>query len=346
MLKSFNVRNGGGVGMILYNPTPQDLMTDNHWVPTIHVDGPSTALLAFLNGHTGVLASWGTGVRTARQGNVMTTFSSRGPQADFVKPDITAPGLQIVAGNTPTPATPAGGPPGELFQAIAGTSMASPHSAGASALVKAAHPSWTPAEIKSALMTSATQDAVKQDGVTPADPFDAGAGALNVARAVDPTLVFDETFADFLSSAGTPLDRIDLNIPSVDAPTMTGTISTTRTARNVSGADQQLEVEIQAPAGATITVGQDNHKIHIQKGAEKTFSIEISAPTLPNGQYFGRITLDPKQKGYNAVTIPVAFFKRQGAVSLTQTCAPTSFLEETGSLALRGDHDQLRAGRG
>ena len=331
VLKSFNVRNGGGAGMLLYNPTPQDLMTDNHWIPTIHVDGPSTALLAFLNGHTGVLGSWSTGVRTARLGNVMTTFSSRGPQADFVKPDITAPGLQIVAGNTLTPATPAGGPPGELFQAIAGTSMASPHSAGASALVKAAHPSWTPAEIKSALMTSATQDAVKQDGVTPVDPFDAGAGALNVARAVDPTLVFDESFADFLASAGTPLDRIDLNIPSVDAPTMTGTISTTRTVRNVSGADQQLEIEIEAPQGATITVGNDNHKIHIQKGAEKTFSIEISAPTLPNGQYFGRITLDPKKKGYSAVTIPVAFFKRQGAVSLTQTCAPTSFPAETGS---------------
>ena len=61
VLKSFNVRNGGGVGMLLYNPTPQDLMTDNHWVPTIHVDGPSTALLAFLNGHAGVLAELGNG---------------------------------------------------------------------------------------------------------------------------------------------------------------------------------------------------------------------------------------------------------------------------------------------
>ena len=100
--------------------------------------------------------------------------------------------------------------------------MSSPHSAGVSALVKAAHPDWSPAMIKSALMTSSAQDVVKEDGVTPADPFDDGAGSIRVDRAVDPTLVFDETFADFVASATDPLHRIDLNIASVDAPTMTG----------------------------------------------------------------------------------------------------------------------------
>ena len=84
-------------------------------------------------------------MKTAIRGDVMTFFSSKGPLGDFVKPDVTAPGIQILAGMTPTPATAAGGPPGQLFQAIGGTSMSSPHSAGASALVKAAHPSWTPA---------------------------------------------------------------------------------------------------------------------------------------------------------------------------------------------------------
>ena len=77
--------------------------------------------------------------------------------------------------------------------------MSSPHSAGVSALVKAAHPDWTPAEIKSALMTSAAQGVVKEDGVTPADPFDDGAGSIRVDRAVNPTLVFDETFDDFVA---------------------------------------------------------------------------------------------------------------------------------------------------
>ena len=73
--------------------------------------------------------------------------------------------------------------------------------------------------IKSALMTSSAQDVVKEDGVTPADPFDVGSGSLRVNRAVNPTLVFDETYADFVASAADPLHRIDLNIASVNAPT-------------------------------------------------------------------------------------------------------------------------------
>ena len=51
VLKSFNVMNGGGVGMILYNAGLEFVMTDNHWVPSIHIEGP-TNIVAFLTGHT------------------------------------------------------------------------------------------------------------------------------------------------------------------------------------------------------------------------------------------------------------------------------------------------------
>ena len=76
----------------------------------------------------------------------MASFSSRGPVGDWIKPDVTAPGVQVLAGTTPQPdqTTADNGPPGNLYMAIAGTSMSSPHSAGVSALVKAAHPTWTP----------------------------------------------------------------------------------------------------------------------------------------------------------------------------------------------------------
>ena len=63
--------------------------------------------------------------------------------------------------------------------------MSSPHAAGVSALVKAVHPDWTPGQIKSALMTSAVQDVLKEDGRTPADPFDMGAGSIRADRAAD-----------------------------------------------------------------------------------------------------------------------------------------------------------------
>ena len=313
--------------MILYNHVKQDVETDNHWLPAIHVDGPDTALLSFINGHTGVTGTFAQGAPTATQGDIMASFSSRGPSAYFLKPDITAPGIQVLAGMTPQPdpLVTSNGPAGNLFQAIAGTSMSAPHVGGSAVLVKAAHPSWTPAEIKSAMMTSAAQDVIKEDGVTPATPFDSGAGGLRVNRAVNPTVVFNETFANYVASGADPLGRVNLNLPSIDATTMSGELTTHRTAINVSGTSQRLMISTQAPAGATITVGISGHSLSIGKDASLTFPITISAPSLPDGQYFGRITLTPTKAGFNAVTIPVAFNKKQGTVTLSQNCAPTTF---------------------
>jgi hypothetical protein len=226
---------------------------------------------------------------------------------------------------TPQPTGITNGPPGNYYQAIAGTSMSSPHAAGVSALVKAAHPTWTPEMIKSALMTSSVQSVVKEDGVTPATPFDDGAGSIRADRAVNPTLVFNETYADFVAAGADPLHRIDLNLASVDAPTMSGEITTQRTAINVSGQNQVLKVGTVAPAGATITVGTSNGNLSVKAGGSITFPIKISAPSLANGQYFGRITLDPQKAGATSVTIPVAFNKRQGLVTFTHTCSPLSF---------------------
>jgi subtilisin family serine protease len=327
--KGRRVLAGGAVGMILYNHIKQDQETDNHYLPAIHVDGPDTALLAFVNGHTNVMATWAQGTAQPGQADMMASFSSRGPLGDWIKPDVTAPGVQVLAGMTPQPdqTTADNGPPGNNFQAIAGTSMSSPHSAGVSALVKAAHPTWTPAEIKSALMTSSVQTVVKEDGVTPADAFDMGAGSIRADRAVNPTLVFNATYAEMVAAGTDPLHRIDLNIASIDATTMSGSISTQRTAINVSGKNQTLDAQITAPAGVTITVN-NGKAIKVHKGSSVTFPVTISAPSVANGQYQGRINLVPR-KGANKVTIPVAFVKQQGAVTLSNTCSPLSFPAST-----------------
>ena len=330
---SFNVLQGGGAGMVIYNTVHQDLFTDNFWVPTVMLDAGTTPqiphdtepFLAFMSGHTGVTATFPTGTATATSaGDIMTTFSSRGPLGDWIKPDITAPGIEILAGNTPEPAAAsvASGPPGENFQAIAGTSMSAPHATGVAALVFAAHPTWTPGQVKSAMMTSSVQDVLKPDGVTPADPFNDGAGSIRANRAVKPTVTFDESAADYAALASDPLGRIDANLPSVNATTMPGTITTTRTMKNVTSVAQPFLVSTTA-TGGNITVSPSSFSV--TPGGSKTITITIHGESLSPGQYFGSVTLDATKPGSNDVFIPVAWVKTQGVVSLNSSCAPTSF---------------------
>ncbi len=325
--KGRRVLQGGAAGMILYNNSAAvtDLESDNHYLPAIQTQYNGNSIANFVSSHTNVMATWAQGTASPSQPDIMASFSSRGPVGDWIKPDVTAPGVQVLAGQTPQPdqTTADNGPAGNLFMAIAGTSMSSPHAAGVSALVKAAHPDWTPPEIKSALMTSSVQNVVKEDGVTPADVFDMGAGRIAADRAVNPTLVFNETYADFVAAGSDPLHRIDLNIPSIDATTMSGSISTQRTAINVSGKNQSLDIQVQQPAGVTITVN-NGRPLHVAADGSVTFPIQIDAADVANGPYQGRINLVPRDGG-NKVTIPVAFVKKQGTVTLSHTCSPTSF---------------------
>jgi subtilisin family serine protease len=118
-------------------------------------------------------------------------FSSRGPGVgNTLKPDIAAPGVNILAqGYTP-------GATGEArhlgYGQASGTSMAAPHVAGAAALLRQIHPDWSPAYIKSALMSTAQyMNIYLADGVTPAQPLDMGAGRLDLTRAADPGVILN-----------------------------------------------------------------------------------------------------------------------------------------------------------
>lgn len=330
--KGYNVLQGGAAAMILVNPGVEDVETDNHWLPAIHLDGPPTDLLAFIEAHSGVTASWLPGTATAVTPDVMAAFSSRGPAGDFIKPDVTAPGVQILAGMTPDPvdANITLGPPGQLYQAIAGTSMSSPHAAGVSALVKAAHPDWTPGQIKSALMTSSVQTVLKEDGVTPADPFDRGAGSIRADRAVSPTATFDVTAAEYAASSADPLNRVHLNLPSIDVPAMSGSIKTRRTLKNVSGQLVSFTASISAPAGSTITVKP--RILTLAPGGSGTIEVTIDGTRLARDtQYFGQITLMPTG-GLTPVVLPVAFYAQQGSIQLENACDPTTIRVATSTL--------------
>ncbi|MEZ7126827.1 S8 family serine peptidase [Nonomuraea sp. AD125B] len=328
VLKGYNVKQGGAAGMILYNAVPFDVFTDAHWLPTVHLDKPEAdALLAFLSSHPGATVSFTQGTKTAWQGDRMTYFSSRGPGGDFLKPDVTAPGLHIMAGMTPTPESPLEGPPGNSFQVISGTSMSAPHVAGAAALVFALHPDWTPGQVKSALETTGKTSVTKPDGTTPADPFDMGGGRIDLTKAGDPGLTLDESAANFAASATDPAGRIDLNLPSVNAPVMPGVITVKRTVKNVTNKTLVFTATGRTVSGAAVAVVPP--LVTVAPGKSAKINVVITAPDLPDGQYFGQVDLK-QVGGSRALHLPVAFYRQEGIVPVEQTCAPATIARNTG----------------
>ncbi|GIJ70139.1 S8 family serine peptidase [Virgisporangium ochraceum] len=327
--KGNNVKAGGAVGMILYNPTLQDVETDNHWLPTVHLaDG--AAAKKFLTDHKDVTGSFTAGTKRSGRPDVMAAFSSRGPAGAFVKPDVTAPGVQILAGHTPTPEAPAQGPPGERYQAIAGTSMSSPHVAGGAAWLKARHPDWSPGRIRSALMTTATTEVVKEDLKTPADAFDMGAGRIRLDRADTAGLVFDETATRLTSLAGDAVNAVHLNLPSVNAPVVPGRVTTVRTATNVTGRTVTYRTAATTAAGATVSVLPATLTVLPGRSAELSISIRSEAATR---QFFGGVTLQPATPADGpALHLPVAFVPRPGPVTVTSTCTPEQIAVKATSL--------------
>jgi hypothetical protein len=320
IIKGFDVLQGGAAGMILYNAPAADALSDNHWLPAVHLaDGAS--FLAYLAAHPGVTAKFTQGEKVQTSGDVMTSFSSRGPGGNFIKPDITAPGAQILAGQTPTPDDPSLGPAGEYFQAIAGTSMSSPHIAGSALLEKALHPGFTPGQIKSALMTTATTKVLKEDGVTPADPFDLGAGRVQVNLAANPGLTFDETADRMFELGSDPVNAVQINLPSVNAPVMPGKLTAVRTAKNVTDKTQTYRVETTSPAGASITASPAIFAVAPGKSQQISITIKSNAA---EGQYFGEVRLKPLSNSVPTLHLPVAFVPKQGDIKVTQTCSPVA----------------------
>ncbi|MGH2768771.1 MAG: S8 family peptidase, partial [Actinomycetota bacterium] len=244
--KSMVVKEAGGLGMILYNQEePQELVADLHWVPAVHIghaDGLAVKSLISTAGQP-VVSIVGGRAAPAR-GDVLADFSSRGPQTavpDIPKPDLSAPGISIIGANAPTLIEgPAPEVPGQLFALASGTSMSSPHAAGAAALLTQLHPSWSPAALKSALMTSANPRMFKEDGVTPADPFDMGSGRIDPNRAADPGLMLEAGLNDYLQYLEgidpilipgdlEPLRPVDLNLPAISFSGLAGSDFTRRT---------------------------------------------------------------------------------------------------------------------
>lgn len=212
--KGLAVKFAGGVGMILANNAEfgEELLADSHLIPALSLGQKSSDAIknyAFSNPNPTVKISFGGTQLGVQPSPVVAAFSSRGPNSltpKILKPDLIAPGVNILAGWTG-----AVGPTGldmdtrhVSFNIISGTSMSCPHVSGLAAILKGAHPEWSPSAIRSALMTTAYRS-YKNGGTIqdiasgqPASPFDYGAGHVDPIAALNPGLVYDATIDDYL----------------------------------------------------------------------------------------------------------------------------------------------------
>ncbi|HEX6384276.1 MAG TPA: S8 family serine peptidase [Anaerolineae bacterium] len=318
--KSYNVAQGGAGGMVLYNPVAQSLDPDNHFVPSLHIQNDvGTALLDFIAEHAGMTVT-GTiegALATASQGDVMADFSSRGGSGQtsgISKPDITAPGVEILAGHTPLPATIAGGAPSQLFEILAGTSMSASHVAGSALLLKDLHPDWTPGQIKSALMTTADPDVTKEDGIMPADPFDYGSGRLDLTKAASPGLTISASASEFINHEN---DLWNSNYPSIYIPVMPGIIIVNRRVQSELSRESVWRISSDSPPDLRISTP---HLIRVHAQGNETFPIAIDARAVPIGEVRHATLL--LQHGDYLVRIPISIVRQQPAMTLDKTCTP------------------------
>jgi len=260
-------------------------------------------------------------ITEAETGNRMATFSARGPGpvSDILKPDVTAPGVNILAGFAPDAVNAMSG---ENFAYLSGTSMSTPHVAGVAALLLQAHPDWSPAAVKSAMMTTARHDITGDDGETAAHPFDFGAGHIVPNDSVDPGLVYDITtdeydaFAcgtaspavttercDELVAAGYSFAAADINQPSISVGRLSNERTVTRRVTNVSDQAGTYTASIVAPDGIGVIV--DPPTITLQPGASTTFDVTVSQQSGPLDLWrFGSLTWQSNDHSvYSAIAV-------------------------------------------
>ncbi|GJN03676.1 hypothetical protein PR202_ga21147 [Eleusine coracana subsp. coracana] len=319
------VHRAGGVGMVLANGAfdGEGLVADCHVLPATAVGAAAgEKLRKYIASSTKQRPATGTilfeGTRLGvHPAPVVAAFSARGPNPqspEILKPDLIAPGLNILAA-WPSGVGPAGVPSDGRrteFNILSGTSMACPHVSGLVALLKAAHPTWSPAAIKSALMTTAyvkdNRNGTMTDESTGAvaDSFDFGAGHVDPMRAMDPGLVYDVAPADYVTflcnlnyteqnirsitrrtadcrSARRAGHAGNLNYPSMSATFVAdGTKATMRThfirtATNVGGGRATYRAEVRAPEGCNVTV-RPSELAFRRDGQKLSFVVRVEAP--------------------------------------------------------------------
>ncbi|WP_290612639.1 S8 family serine peptidase [Arsukibacterium sp. UBA3155] len=292
-----NAMNAGAAGVVVYNSAaglPITMSAPTTTLPAVMISkasGENIEMLLEDEAAISVIIDNDTKrVVDSEFADLMSDFSSRGPNGDSgsLKPDIAAPGSSILSATSPDENAA-----GSTFGLKSGTSMASPHVAGAAAIMKQLHPDWSAVEIKTALTSSSVFDGMKkEDGSTPATPFDIGAGRLDLTRATTAALTFDK--------------------PSWAQDPCIATCDVTRALRNMSDTSETWtatvtfdDVAIDAElSDDTFTLGAFGSETD---SADFTLTVDASASTYGTWQ-FGRINFTSNDNSVPTATMPIALY--------------------------------------
>ena len=292
--KSLAVQQAGGVGMILVNTSANSINADFHFVPTVHLQNTDRAAVMAYAAAAGATAKINASTIIYNAAAPFTaSFSSRGPlvagAGDVLKPDIIAPGQDVLAGVAPP------GNHGRLFDVYSGTSMSSPHVAGLGALLKHLHPDWSPMAIKSALMTSAG-DILDGPNTNPLVIFRQGAGHVRPTGAANPGLVYDSGYNDWLNficgvqpgsfcSDFTPIDPSDFNQASIAIGDLAGAQTVTRRVTNVSGGPLTMTAAVAGLTGINSAVTPPS--LTLAAGETKSYTVTFTRTSAALNAYVG-----------------------------------------------------------
>ncbi|PWA45978.1 Peptidase S8/S53 domain-containing protein [Artemisia annua] len=284
------LKYAGGAAMILANDNSsgQSVDASYHMLPSSHVGyKEGVEIKKYLNSTSSPVATiiqHGTvvGVKSAPE---VTIFSSRGPNnvsPGIMKPDILGPGIEILAA---WPKAVVGTK--KMFALDKGTSISCPHLAGIAALLRSTHPEWSPAAIKSAIMTTASHVSLSGKPIVderdiPADVFAIGAGHVKASKANDPGLIFDiqpDDYIPYLCGLYTPkqvqtivkktvscsktIPEAQLNYPSFVVALKRGESKTySRTVTNVGNENSTYTIgDVSLPQGVNIEISTHSQQL-------------------------------------------------------------------------------------